>query len=733
MKLKTILLASTLALPLLSNIIAEFPSTPWNDQDWVEKEISIVNTSEIPHYVWGIRFQTKSDVWNGSSQASISSKGKNGGFEVEMLLKNTEINFNGNDTLTFGVFGSPGGKDGSPTDPSFLIQNGSHFWPLEIPYAEPIVVSQIDSLMNSDDFYNESLGILDTLGQRGGPQNGGMIDTWYGLTQLQSALPTEPFNQNATWMTFEPKAYGNALYMMTLAAMQEYFNIDMQVLIAKGGKENMAGMVQWDSNGSGPTKKLNPIYGTGNNGLSGVDFSPFSVEYQTFNDYVFNSYPKFFPMGNNTGTRDYFATTSGSGGYCDLDKANVVNGTIIACLYNWFTYQIALHATDYGFNEMIERGKDPQGPLKLALWAFNRGITCGFEQTVANEDALTYDKIEEYPSIASNGKIYIEGIVQALNPIVEAARNSENLGGTKPIYDDTISLALIEEFLFGSNGRGSTGDRGEGGLLAHFSLTVEQMSSLWSEVESAFLKLKGNAPSTEEFAEQISYRYDWLTILRVIKGHINTEIPLPTTYKFVSWEKSKSSKSTTFSGENRDTEFPTSQVIDINHEEALILTVKAQDNQSVKSVTWSLDSNLVHWTEGVEFNGNWKLILSNQVVAEHIIDDSVTVHILTTDEWGGAELRSITVEHDASTSIEGLLKSYSTRFTLSARDKTVNLSIPDDGARFSLFTLQGREVLQQSVQKGEHCLHFPSLTSGVYIASVQLTSGQSISQVTLLR
>jgi len=673
-------------------------------------------------------------VYNG--EGSLKTMTNESPYRVEIRLINMEKNFGGNDVSTFGVTGTPGGKDGTPSNPSYLVRNGSRYWPLDIPYAKPISVDQIDSLMNSVDFYNESLGILDTLGQRGGPMNGGMIDSWFGVTQLQSALPTKPFNQNATWMTFEPKAYGNAMYMMTLAAMQEYFNIDMQMLIAKGGKENMAGMVQWNSIGDSYGDKLGVIYGTGNNGLSGVDFGPFSVEFQTFNDYVFNSYPKFYPLGKTTGTNDYYSTTSGSGGYCKLDKPNVVNATTNAVLYNWYTYQLGLHSSDYGFTKLITDGKDPQGAMKLALWAFNRGVSVGWLDVVSqtNLASLESPKIEDFPAISE--RTYIDGIMAAIKPIIESAQNSVNLGGTEPIYDDTISLTLIEQFLYGTGGSRASGISGEGGLLVHFDLTKSQKQALWNDVEQAFNKLKGNAPSTKSTTDLVSYRYDFLTILRVIKQHVDVAMPIPTNYKFVSWENDHSTNTTTFSGETRDEEFPVMNVgFPVSFAIEQTPNVSVSDNGAIRSIDWTRDTTLNSWYVGLESSNSGTIAVDFKAPSADLIGQIFPYWIRATDIWGNAEIQKFSGVYTKDGTSNSALPNGKSGISMNVSGKSLTLSGIGSEVILNLFTVKGQLVESRTLSVGESqgSVDLSQLSSGFYIVNVVLPNDAALFQTCVLK
>lgn len=719
---------------ILAEITVDFEGTPWQDNSWSEKFITVTNNTPIPWYIDAFQFEVQNDVWNGCEGGKISTLTTTAPYLVQVTVPKIDENF-GTDGYNrrVKIWGNPNGKDGTPSNPSLLLKTGSHFWPLEdIPYAEPISVKQIDSLMATADFYNKDLAILDTLGQRGGPLNSGLIDTWYGLTQIQSAHPVDPFYQNNSWMTFEPKAYGNSMYMMALAAMQEYLNIDMQILIAKGGGENMAGMVNWDFDSNGPIKKLGTIYGgSGNNGLSGLDFSPFSVEYQTYNDYVFDAYPKFFPYGSSQPSgsvkNDYFSTTLGTN-YCELFSPNVVNGCFNACLYNWFTFQLGINSTDYGFAEMIKKGKDPQGPMKLALWAFNRGINTQWLETVNDPSALTYEKLEEYPNIAQNGKDYIAKISTGLNPMIEAARNSTTLGGTEPIYDDTISIEIIELFLFGEGGKGNNGKRGNGGLLVHFNLTAEEMVQIWSDVESAFNKLKGASPYTATYPNMISYRYDFLTILRVVKQYIDVSVPLPTTQNYVSWVGSRSGNSITFSGETVDKEYPSFTVKDTLMEPKLSFIIEAKDNIGIRSVSWTVDSSWQKWHSATSQNDEHVANITDKDLMFFQSGDSARVWLRVTDTWGQSYLKEYHVGYPIPTPLVTTnLSQKENELTLSKIgtemfriDNIENSATP---ISVTLYNLQGQQVysVEKRVSHGSLELRMNSIPSGLYL--IKLSNG----------
>jgi len=722
------LLATTSAA--LANLAVSYPGA-WNGTDWVSKKITVTNTAATPIHLTGIRFDTPAKVWTGSSEATVSTLTGSSPYRVQMILNNLEVNYVGKDVRTFEITGSPNGKDGTPSKTSYLVRNGSFTWPLPIPFEPAVKLSQIDSLMKTTDFYNEKLGILDTLGQRGGELSGGMVDTWFGLTQLQSALPTKPFNQNATWMTFEPKSYGNSMYMMALAAMQEYFSIDMQMLIAKGGKENMAGMVQWNSLGNTYGEKLGNIYGTGGNGSgTDVDFGPFSVEHQTFKATVMKAHPKFYPLGSTSATNDYFVTSKGSS-YCDLNKANVVNAGVICCMYNWYTYQLGLHSTDYGFAKLIREGKDRQGAMKLALWAFNRGTSVGWLDVVSSaniDQAITYEQIENFPKISE--RIYIDGISAALKPLIESARNSVTLGGTEPVYDDTISIKLVEQFLFGTGGSGSSGALGDGGLLVHFSNSADKNKQLWNDVSAAFDKMKGKAPSTKQFADKISYRYDWLTILRVIKGYIDVSIPMPTNYAFSAWEKGRSSKSVTMDGLTRDGEYPQFTVEYPTSIGGVPMPyVTATDNGTVRSVEWTQDTTLAEW------HNAWPENIAQGVVnvdfkapSPDLIGKPFRYWIRVTDSWGNAEIKEFSAFYtENGVAVQGNSKAIRSGATVRIDGGTLTLSGHTGSAKVELFTVSGRSVFKADLVINGAELSVAHLAKGLYV--LQLIQAGAVSTV----
>src|SRR6185503_16777406 len=90
----------------------------------------------------------------------------------------------------------------------------------------------------------------------------------------------------------------------------------------------------------------------------------------------------------------------------------------------------------------------------------------------------------------------------------------------------------------------------------------------------------------------ISYRYDWLTLLRVAKQYLDTSAPIPVSTEFSNWVANRSTNATAC-GTTIDKTFPTLTVTAPNVDGGVTnvcptfsLTISATDNVSVSITQW---------------------------------------------------------------------------------------------------------------------------------------------------
>ncbi len=390
----------------------------------------------------------------------------------------------------------------------------------EKPVDEPaITLQQLSDLITTPDFYNSNHRYIDDLGYRGGRYSAGFIDTWLGETQIMFPYNGVPITVNLTNTTIAANST-NALYWMTLAMGQEYMNADMQWMMGVGAKETFSG-----------TPLAGPPFNTNAEGAYG----PFEVELFTGVDRAI-SYPTFYPEYQTLLENAQDIATSGitpldfMNDYIGLDpvdpvtldKATVVNGYIMSVgnffnVYNWFSY-----AKDLCWHKVIDNPADRYYTLAAMTVTYNLGVFSAdpIAETM-NKD--NYEATHTNPTardlLPQGNSFYRKHITEVIESIV--ARSQEAMTNTSiPLWDHQIDWNTIERFFMGEGGTVTI--QGKGGLFKHFHTNnTTRKQEIMTTLEDAFDILKGKAPSSS--STTISYRYDWLALLRTVKQHFSNE------------------------------------------------------------------------------------------------------------------------------------------------------------------------------------------------------------------
>jgi len=380
----------------------------------------------------------------------------------------------------------------------------------------PITLQELSDLILTSDFYNPNHRYLDGLGSRGGRYSAGFLDTWLGETQILFPYNGLPIRVNLT-DTEILADNSNHLYWMTMAMGQEYMNVDMQWMMGFGAKETFSGT---------------PWAGAPFNVNTDGAFGPFEVELFTGVDRAI-SYPVFYPEYQTQLENALDIATSGiapidfMGDYIGtdptlLDEGPVVSAYILSItnfytIYNWYSY-----AKDLCWHKVIEAPADPYYGLGAMAITYNLGVFSADPVAVTmNKD--NYETTMNNPAardlLPEGNSFYRRHITEVIEAIVgraEAAAVDTSIA----MWDYEIDWPTIEQFFLGRGG--TINQQGKGGLLKHFETNnVAAKQEIMNTLEAAFDILKGKAPSTS--ANTISFRYDWLSLLRTVKQHFSNE------------------------------------------------------------------------------------------------------------------------------------------------------------------------------------------------------------------
>lgn len=585
------------------------------------------NSSSLPYYLGGVRFYTDGYVHPNLSSFTnwqFTQKDINGEKEQTILFRNSiatvqAVNANG------GSFSSSTLDDysGKPVEGAkrheLLLKTGSAGKVDDPITADPIDTSDIDSLIKTPNFYNEDYRYIDTLGAHGGLYSGGIMDTWLGETQVICHFSDETWNIHGTeQVSFNLSATGgDPLYWMSVIMGQEYFHCDMQWMLGKGAQETGAGTGSYN--------------GTNAEGA----FGPWEVETGTGKSRE-QAYPYFFENGTIKG---FWEDASSP-----LNSANVVNGYIYSIVCVRYMYDLWNYATDACWKEILVNSASRYYALSILLGGYNNGI--GDAQSVLKEfwHVDSYKNYVNDPDAhmaveAKMAKSYVPGVIGGVKNL-EKGSKAAFADNSLELIDMELSLNDIQRFFYGDGGDHTT--QGDGGLLAHFDVDRDAFNIL---IETAFNKLKGRAPSTQG-KDAISLRYDFLTLLRVVKRDFQITWTRPTgPGEWTNAVKQQSQKGGCDTLEV-DTEYPYGEISgNPDFTTDFIVDIHGWDNQGVKEVCWTTDPSWSSWKKATYTSGSgadqiFTITIDRDAIKQQFGDNTGTYWYMVTDESGNSVIKS---------------------------------------------------------------------------------------------
>ena len=379
-----------------------------------------------------------------------------------------------------------------------------------------ITLAELSSLILTPNFYDADHRYPDDLGTRGGIHSGGFLDTFLGETQIMFPYDNLPITVNLTDTEFVSDS-NNYMYWMTMAMGQEYMNVDMQFMMGFGAKETFSG-----------TPFAGPPFNTNLEGAYG----PFEVELYTGLDRAI-SYPSFFPEYQTQLEAAPDGATSGidpvdlMNDYIGLDptmldESPVVNAYMLSIVNFFSIYNFYSYAEDLCWAKIIEAPADPYYGLGAIAVAYNLGMFAT-DPIAVTMNKFNFEATRDDPNagdlLPEGNSAYRIHITEVAKAIVQRAEDA-NADLSIPLWDYQIDWPTVERFFLGEGG--SVNTQGAGGLLKQFEMNdLVERQSIMTTLQAAFDILKGQAPSTT--ASTISYRYDWLSLLRTVKQHFSNE------------------------------------------------------------------------------------------------------------------------------------------------------------------------------------------------------------------
>lgn len=593
-----------------------------------DPKVAVCNQTNLPRKVEGYRFHTQTYAGYTTWMAGLTNTGTNPVQYTQAMPTSEQEMLSGQcrQPTDYTAAALTAGQIATLFDGQALIKTGSCAEAPIYTDASPHGCSEVDAIQATVK-YSTSACLVDTIGANGGDTYGGFVSTFAGQTQIQAVIPPNTFTVSNTTVRWNPYAYGPQ-YMMGLAGAQEIINVDMQFLAAVAAKETFMGLVL-DATGN-RLLDLPPQVGV---------HGAWQVESPTFATWI-KAYPQFFPKYGPCISRNRDVTTAFPACAPSMhepaefylrptpttqmgpNSPQLINGAVVSALGFYVLYDAMRYSTDLCFIDIIQKAVDPRVALAVLLPGYNLGRNSGFEAPLKTHAATIRTNPNASTLFPEGNNGYRPNVFNVLDQFVNA---SKNCAASRRVYDTTISLAEVQRFIFGgSTTPGTPAVQGDGGLLLHYDLTVPQRQSLWDSVTCAFDKLKGKAPSmaTPARAAFISYRYDFLTLLRVVKSHLPIHIQKrarPVEHDF-DVLVARNSVGTTVCGTNKpqDRTYPTLTLtsprpgdqVDQNKNPGTSFTFKATDvGGLVAKAEWSLDKNWNVWnparkagTDSYEFN-----------------------------------------------------------------------------------------------------------------------------------
>lgn len=618
------------------------------------KGVEINNFTNTKWIMGGVRFRNNGFKWTRiDGDDNLYTINNNDNNEVELYRKTTSVSsyttikpeeawfFNHSGTTESGTEVIPGSIE-------LLLKTGIADMTDQIIGEAPITLSDISNIITKPNFYDENYRSVDSLGIRGGAHAAGIHDTWKGETQIQLGIPTDSITINA-----EKVIIDSALnhFWMALAIAQEFFNADAQYFAAVAMRESNLGI---------SAQTFEP------DTESGV-FTHWDLEPPTGLDRAF-LYPQLFPKYEAALTKANNITLSGINSQefmtyytlGNLDKtpensALVLNGLLLSYVVNLVNHKIYSYASDICWKEALETAIDPYiGPTML-LPAYHNGMggaiySISTPLSQANLDATCNNPytINLFPDHNTN---YSRQVLSIIKKLEEASKELQTTPSTTSatFVDPHLTKNEVLNMFFGDNG--TVSNQGNGGLLLHFyDPSVADYTSIrqkiWDTLSSAFNALQGKSPNSE--AERISFRYDFLTLLRTVKEFF----PLEHHFIICGDTEMHVSRYSEIGGCNsfeNDTLYPRAEIVGSPiHNTDFITEIRGTDDLGVKQVTWTIDSQWGTWYNASYKSGSgidqiFSITVPQSLLSKTLGNKDGTLWYMVTDETGHSVVKTIPI------------------------------------------------------------------------------------------
>lgn len=434
------------------------------------------NRSKVPTY--GIRFYTDSKVVSfAGGQQLVPMKG---GYLAE--VKNWQKAIKPGDQLEFTIVLQKNGLNPKPYGFTLKLLRGENIQPKRAALPSTFVkgkanLSFSDLVSDESKYYETAVTPCKDQLMLYNPTN----ETQVRIGQAEGAF----VNGSTGVKMMVPSRY----LAMALAYNQEFFGINPHYLMALGSKENFAFAFQRDNQGDFTTP-LQTADGTWYWGMKPHVDGPFQQEIGNFKEMI-DLYP------------DYYQPTADHGKYVSAtnnpEDKKLISAAICSANSITMTRDFVNAVPKWKFNDFVQYSKDKKAEISLITFIYNRGINSVSPEvfTSKRSENLNSDNI-----MMKNGYLgYGDHVPQIMGMVAKMNAEVTDVYNVQLSEQDILTFfAELRPFYKG--------------------MSDTQWQGMITDVKKAFSVLATHSEKTD-----VSFRYDFTTLLRVAKSHMPSPQP----------------------------------------------------------------------------------------------------------------------------------------------------------------------------------------------------------------
>ncbi|MBU3107385.1 hypothetical protein [Clostridium gasigenes] len=475
---------------------AVFIANPNKGYIWEGKEFS----------AWGLNFDTDHEITSVSNCSSFKQEGK----KVTIDLKQDERLFPYSTTRVFKVKGNKKNIT-NPTNFKPNIFRGNLTYPKYqgLPASWEKTKSNLnenDLIANKADYYKSTV--------EGKTGNMLMYSKPAHATQIQLGLPNKmPVPVNGVkglkiWMPSEYLAMG-------IGTGTEFFGLNPNFMIGLSIKENF-------------TCGLAPIESGYNENITTVDGKqwswpiqkkhpdgPFQQEKPNFNE-IKKQYPDY--LAPSAEHEKYVTLKTG-----DPDDPSYVHSAMSSYMSLTMTRELLYAIPNNKFDEFLAGSKDPWAEFVLVDNAYNRGV-----YGLLQRNLFTTHRNQAINTTDLNKEFDLGGFASHIETIKSVITEMDN--ETNTVYDAKITWPMMENYLNELRlyyGNGTPSDPEWIAMKTDVKRSFDILSKHWG-------------------SDTISYRYDFLTLLRVAEEYLpKNKQPAPSSSSWIEQINSANNQAAT--------------------------------------------------------------------------------------------------------------------------------------------------------------------------------------------